>query len=151
PIFAEVPTSTLFAQVFSPAGAMLSGPIQVKESPPQTTQYTFKSVTALTNGNFLVTYGLNALGGGAFALAKVFGADGGPIGDEFQFGPPLTVPRIDNSDPLTSPGAIIALAHGGFMRTWEETDTPFAGSGQLKLIAQVSGVGQFQYATGNFG
>ena len=99
-------------------------------------------VTALTNGNYVVTWGSYD---GATALydidARMFAADGTPIGDQF-----LVNSVTDNSQFLPSVGA---LTDGGYVVTWTSeldigNDFTFSVQGQRYDAEGHALGGQFQ-------
>lgn len=70
------------------------------------------SVAGLSNGSFVVTFDKAAGGGFADSYARVFGADGSPLGAEFA------------ARPGNPNGAnVLVLADGGFILTWNDFGT----------------------------
>ena len=104
----------VYAQIHSADGTLLGGEFQVNT-------YTYQeqrdpSVTALKNGDFVVTwqgnYQDNGTGDSYYGVfGQRFGADGTAKGDEFQIN---TATYQSQQDP-----SIAALDDGGFIVTWE--------------------------------
>jgi len=69
------------------------------------------SITALEGGGFVASWGVT-VGSNFHAMARVFAADGTPLGNEFQI-----------STGSYSISAVTALANGGFAILWAETPT----------------------------
>ena len=86
-------------------------------------------MTALADGSFVATWGSDDPGDGSGGCirARVFDADGNPTGADF------VVNTTTASDQLLP--TVTALADGGFVVTWEFTDT---GDGSEKASAPAS-------------
>jgi VCBS repeat-containing protein len=73
------------------------------------------AVTALSGGGFVVTWQSEGKDGSGFGIAaRLYQADGTPLGDEFQ------VNTFTSGDQFAP--AVTALSGGGFVVTWESDD-----------------------------
>ena len=104
---------SIMAQVFAASGAAVGSEFTVVSSTSSSPSNPY--VTALSNGNFVVTWTDDTStppgdGSGASAQAQLFSANGTPIGTEFV----VNTTTVDDQEP----GGITALANGGFVVTW---------------------------------
>ncbi len=124
------PSASIKAQIFSGSGAKVGGEFLVntftagaQESP---------STTALSNGNFVVTWqdasgSLGDLDGSI--KGQIFSSVGAKIGSEFL------VNSATSGKPLTP--AIVALVGGGFVVTWSDPSGTLGDNSSSSIKAQV--------------
>jgi Ca2+-binding RTX toxin-like protein len=124
--------ATVRARLFDAAGAAVGGEITVNTS-TQAVQWMLPVVTALTNGNFVVTWHDNAGTLGDTSLnaqkAQIFTADGVKVGSEF-----LVNSFTANAQEW---GKVTALAGGGFVVAWEDTSGALTDKDDYGVVAQV--------------
>ena len=123
---------SIMAQVFAASGAAVGSEFTVVSSTSSSPSNPY--VTALSNGNFVVTWTDDTStppgdGSGASAQAQLFSANGTPIGTEFV----VNTTTVDDQEP----GGITALANGGFVVTWEDSSGTGDVSGTWSIKAQV--------------
>lgn len=117
-------SADVYAQVFSSTGAKMGGQFLVSNRtvPNQTTTALHQGspdVTEISGGRFVVTWqSWNSLNTGDTEIrARVFAADGTPLGDDFRVSTTHNHPDFAGMAGLTDP-KIENLPNGGFVITW---------------------------------
>lgn len=118
-------TPAILAQMYNPDGSRLGGEFLVNTTPTRAEKEL--DVTELSSGRFVITWEDRDGVDGVFA--RIFNADGNPVGDEFRLNPNLV--HADNEHSVT------ALADGGFVVTWATWAELYGDSSGSGVVARV--------------
>jgi len=120
----------IVAQIFTDAGTAIGSPILVKAE--YLGWVPVAHVAALENGGFVVTWQDSGDGGdgdGAAILAKVFDAEGNPVGDEFLVNP--------NTAGEQFAPTVTGLKGGGFVIEWTDNSGTLGDSSNSSIKARI--------------
>uniref|UniRef100_UPI00261BAD14 tandem-95 repeat protein n=1 Tax=uncultured Ruegeria sp. TaxID=259304 RepID=UPI00261BAD14 len=120
-----------YVRIFDANGGDISGLLQVNE-PLNARDALGVSVTALSNGNFVVTWEASGPQDGAYGTAikaRIFDANGGEIASEFL------VNAI--TDGAQRNPKVTALVNGDFVVTWEYNDQQYGWTSPWAIEARI--------------
>jgi Ca2+-binding RTX toxin-like protein len=115
-VFAQSGSGDLVLQVFDALGGAVSGQIEIADFG---TSYELPSVTTLSNGWILVAWSHPLLPTDGDVYGRIFDQDGNPVlinGVEETF-------IINQSSTNDIPVTVGRLLNGGFVATWQDTET----------------------------
>ena len=107
------PNSDVYGRVYQPDGTPLTGEFLVNAASDK--NQAGSSVTALKNGNFVVSWASDGQDGNNWGVyGRLFKADGTPVGGEF----PVNTTTAGNQGGSQGVGSITGLPDGGFIAIW---------------------------------